>query len=96
MPEQQPTAKSIFLAAIELESVQERQEFVVSECAGNSELAAEVHELLASQPRESYLESPVQPELMATIGLPSFSCISRQTPTIERFVPTWTKASIES
>lgn len=67
MPEQQPTAKSIFLAAIELESDQERQEFVVSECAGNSELAAEVHELLASQPRESYLESPVQPALMATI-----------------------------
>ena len=69
MPDNYTNAKSIFLAAIDIHSEQERNDFVAAQCEGREALAAEVYELLNNQPHDSYLESPALPELSATQDL---------------------------
>jgi serine/threonine protein kinase/tetratricopeptide (TPR) repeat protein len=62
MAEQRPTEKSIFLAAIELDSEAARAAFLEQACAGNPPLRAEVEALLqAHEKPQRLLDAPVAP-----------------------------------
>lgn len=58
MSERAPTAKSVFLSALDLPE-QEREAFVLKQCGDNSQLQAEVQKLLAHQAASHFLEAPV-------------------------------------
>jgi serine/threonine protein kinase/tetratricopeptide (TPR) repeat protein len=66
MPEKQPNLDSLFEAAVEIESAEERAAFLDASCGENHELRQEVENLLASDEQVgSFLEQPA-PELEAT------------------------------
>src|SRR5262249_23505793 len=63
MAEQQQTEKSIFLAAVEIDSDPERAAYVKQACAGNPHLRAEVDALLRAHAKpHPILDSPPTPE----------------------------------
>lgn len=64
MSDRTPTAKSVFLSALELPE-QEREAFVLKQCGDNSSLQAEVQKLVAHQATSHFLESPAS-ELLST------------------------------
>lgn len=79
MVEPQQTEKSIFLAAVEIDAVQERAEFIEDACAGNPQLRAEVEALLQAHARpqplldsaatsNSFDDPPMSKLLGAVIG----------------------------
>src|SRR5262249_41653893 len=62
MAEQQRTEKSIFLAAVEIESEPERAAYVEQACAGNPQLRAEVNALLRAHANaQPLLDAPPTP-----------------------------------
>ena len=68
MTENHQSAKSIFLAALDIESRTDRDSYVEAACNGSDELLTEVKNLLVHQGKaRSFLEFPVKPNLEATI-----------------------------
>ena len=63
MAEQHRTEKSIFLAAVEIESDPERAAYVEQACAGNPQLRAEVDALLYAHANpQPLLDAPPTPQ----------------------------------
>src|SRR6516164_1254050 len=71
MPEQHPPEKSIFLAAIEIDSAAERARFLDTACAGNHRLRAEVEALLDAHDKPQPLVDAPLPGLLATTAAPT-------------------------
>ena len=59
MPEKQPNLDSLFEAAVEIESAEERAAFLDASCGENHELRQQVERLLASDEQAgSFLDKP--------------------------------------
>jgi serine/threonine protein kinase len=54
----EPLVRRIFLRALELPTLQERQDFLAQACGGDLELRAKVEALLRSHREDSFLEQP--------------------------------------
>src|SRR6185369_12879414 len=72
MTEDQPTARSVFEQAVEIQSAEGRSAFIDQACASNSQLREEVNALLRSyESASTFLESPVLGDFQAPEGLVS-------------------------
>lgn len=59
MADQSPKLESVFLAALEIDSPEERAAYLDTACAHNEQLRADVEQMLAAQGKiGSFLESP--------------------------------------